>query len=68
MIGGPRFAHLRVRIADRHGDPFRFLGHLESALRTAGVPEATIRSIATEATAKDYVHTLRTVIKTVEIE
>jgi len=62
-----KYPGVRVKLIGEDGNAFAILGAVSKALRQANVPKSEIDAFFSEATAGDYNHLLRTVMKTVEV-
>ena len=58
----------RVKLVGTDGNAFAVLGHVFRALREAGWSQAEIDAFKAEATAGDYNHLLRVVMKYLDVE
>lgn len=62
------YENVTVRLVGEDGNAFAILGRVQSALRRGGASQEAIRDFVAEATAGDYDHLLRTVMKYVNVD
>ncbi len=58
---------VNVELVGQDGNAFAILGRVQAALRKAGAGNDAIRDFVKEATAGDYDHLLRTVMRYVNV-
>jgi hypothetical protein len=64
----PKYPEVRVKLVGGDGNAFTVLGHVIRAMRITRLSDDEIRQFREEATAGDYDHLLRTVMRYVEVE
>lgn len=62
----PRYPNVRVQLVGQDGNAFAILGRTKAAMRRAGVSAKEQEKFVAEATAGDYNHLLRVVMKWVD--
>jgi len=65
---GPRYPHVRVRLAGEDGNAFAILGRCQQAARRAGLTAEQIAEYRTEATSGDYANLLATTLRFFDCE
>ncbi len=66
MSSEVKYPDVRVKMVGEDGNAFSIIGRVSKALRKAGVSKEERDAFQTEATAGNYDHLLRTVMKWVE--
>lgn len=62
----PRYPDVSVQLTGEDGNAFSILGRVRRQLRRAGASEEELETFQDEATAGDYDHLLRTVMRWVD--
>jgi hypothetical protein len=62
-----RHPEVHVELAGRDGNAYAIIGHVQRALRDAGVSGEEVSQFHAEATSGDYDHLLRTCMRWVDV-
>lgn len=62
-----RYPDIEVQLSGEDGNAYGVLGHMQRALRAAGLDPDTIGEFRTEAMSGDYDHLLQTCMRWVEV-